>query len=63
MWGTEYSGPEAAVSGAFKGRACVICEKEKSDADAVGLVEEIYQAIGMHLVYMDATAMICMRHM
>ncbi len=32
MWGTEYSGPEAAVKGAFAGRACVICEKEKSDA-------------------------------
>ncbi|WP_315821775.1 prephenate dehydrogenase/arogenate dehydrogenase family protein [Paraflavitalea speifideaquila] len=31
MWGTEYSGPEAAVKDAFAGRACVICEKEKSD--------------------------------
>ena len=35
MWGTEYSGPEAAVRDAFEGRACVICEKEKSDEDAV----------------------------
>ncbi|MFX9593178.1 prephenate dehydrogenase/arogenate dehydrogenase family protein, partial [Acinetobacter baumannii] len=26
MWGTEYSGPEAAVQNAFAGRACVICE-------------------------------------
>ena len=31
MWGTEFSGPEAAVKGAFAGRACVICEKEKSE--------------------------------
>src|SRR5256886_3905382 len=31
MWGTEYSGPESAVRDAFTGRACVICEKEKSD--------------------------------
>src|SRR6266508_1873727 len=31
MWGTEYSGPEAAIRDAFAGRACVICEKEKSD--------------------------------
>jgi len=54
MWGTEYSGPEAAVHNAFIGRACVICEKEKSDKDAVAAIEEMYRTIGMHLVYMDA---------
>ncbi|MEP6926254.1 MAG: prephenate dehydrogenase, partial [Ginsengibacter sp.] len=54
MWGTEYSGPQAAVKGAFEGRACVICEKEKSDADAVTLVENIYKEFGMHITYMDA---------
>jgi prephenate dehydrogenase len=54
MWGTEYSGPEAAVKGAFEGRACVICEKDKSDDDAVEKVEQIYRALGMHIVYMNA---------
>ena len=54
MWGTEYSGPEAAVQNAFAGRACVICEKEKSDATAVEIVENIYKQLGMHLVYMNA---------
>jgi prephenate dehydrogenase len=54
MWGTEYSGPEAAVRDAFVGRACVICEKEKSDAKAVEIVEQIYRDLGMHLTYMDA---------
>jgi prephenate dehydrogenase len=54
MWGTEYSGPEAAVSGAFEGRACVICEKENSDAAAVEKIESIYKDLGMHIVYMDA---------
>ncbi len=54
MWGTEYSGPEAAVRGAFKDRACVICEKEKSDEDAVETVENIYKSFGMHITYMDA---------
>jgi prephenate dehydrogenase len=53
MWGTEYSGPEAAVRGAFTGRACVICEKGKSDAPAVEKVERIYKDLGMHIVYMD----------
>ena len=43
MWGTEYSGPEAAVLDAFAGRACVICEKEKSDADAASIIENIYR--------------------
>jgi prephenate dehydrogenase len=54
MWGTEYSGPEAAVRNAFVGRSCVICEKEKSDAAAVATIEEVYRQLGMHLVYMDA---------
>ena len=54
MWGTEYSGPEAAVHHAFEGRTCVICEKEKSDPDAVEVIEDLYRQMGMHLVYMDA---------
>jgi len=54
MWGTEYSGPESAVKDAFKGRTCVICEKGKSDPDAVAVVENIYKALGMHIAYMDA---------
>ena len=54
MWGTEYSGPEAAVRGAFEGRACVICEKEKTDISVINAVEEMYKTLGMHMVYMDA---------
>ena len=54
MWGTEYSGPEAAVKGAFAGRACVICEKEKIDTAALEIVENIYKTLGMHIIYMDA---------
>jgi prephenate dehydrogenase len=56
MWGTEYSGPEAAVRGAFEGKATVICNKEESDKDAVEAVEGIYRQLGMHLVYMNAHA-------
>jgi len=54
MWGTEYSGPEAAVHNAFAGRSCVICEKEKSDPAAVETIENIYRELGMNMVYMDA---------
>ena len=54
MWGTEYSGPEAATHDAFAGRACVICEREKTGTDALETVEEIYKLLGMRLVYMDS---------
>ena len=54
MWGTEYSGPEAAVKNAFAGRGCVICDKQKSDADAVQLMEMLYTQLGMNIVYMNA---------
>jgi len=54
MWGTEFSGPEAALHNAFRGRSCVICEREKSDPEALALVEKIYTILGMSLVNMDA---------
>jgi prephenate dehydrogenase len=54
MWGTEYSGPKAAVHGAFSGKATVICDKNSSDEEAVQLVENIFRQLGMHLVYMEA---------
>jgi prephenate dehydrogenase len=56
MWGTEYSGPEAAVRDAFRGRACVVCEREKSATDAVEVMEKLYTDMGMHMVYMDANS-------
>lgn len=52
MWGTEFSGPEAAQHGGFTGRTTVICDREKSDADALALVEEIYRKIGAKVIYM-----------
>ena len=54
MWGTEYSGPEAAVREAFAGRACVICEKEKTDGEVLEKIEKIYRLLGMHMIYMGA---------
>ena len=54
MWGTEFSGPEAAEHGAFTGRTVVICERERSDADALRLVEQIYTTLGMPIKYMSA---------
>ncbi len=54
MWGTEHSGPEAALKAAFQNKAAVICEKEKSDPESLAMVEKVYGLLGMHLVYMNA---------
>jgi prephenate dehydrogenase len=56
MWGTEYSGPTAAVHGAFTGKATVICDKEGSAPDAIALVEKLYACIGMKVLFMGAAA-------
>ncbi len=54
MWGTEFSGPSAAVKGGFKGAKVVICEKSRSDSDALEFIEKIYSTLGMNMVYMEA---------
>lgn len=54
MWGTEYSGPESAVRGAFIGRSCVICEKDKTDKEVAEKIESLYKTLGMNIVYMEA---------
>lgn len=54
MAGTEYSGPWAAQSGLFDGRACIICNAEDSDNDAVETVRRLYDTLNMRLTEMDA---------
>lgn len=54
MWGTEFSGPEAAEHDAFAGRTVVICDREQSDEDALALVEKIYTALEMPIKYMSS---------
>lgn len=56
MWGTEYSGPTAAVRGAFENKAVIICNAEESDEDAVAWTKNMFGKIGMHLLEMDAVA-------
>lgn len=53
MWGTEFSGPEAATADSFAGRSVVICESERSDDDALMAVENIYTRLGMSLLKMN----------
>jgi prephenate dehydrogenase len=56
MWGTEYSGPSAAVHGAYENKAVIICNSEESDADALEWTKQMYKKIGMHLLEMEAKA-------
>ncbi len=54
MWGTEYSGPAAAVKGAFENKAVILCNTSDSDADAVAWTKKMFGKIGMHLLEMNA---------
>ena len=55
MSGTEYSGPWAALPGLFDGRACIICDSDESDRKAVKVVEELYDALNMRVIYMNSS--------
>lgn len=56
MAGTEYSGPEAAVRGLFEGKFTVLCDVGDSDADAVALVRQMYEAMQMQFTEFDAVS-------
>lgn len=56
MAGTEHSGPDAAVSGLFEGKTVVLCDTAASDPDAVALVERLFQALLMRVIYLDGAA-------
>jgi prephenate dehydrogenase len=54
MWGTEYSGPAAAVSNAFENKAVILCDLAKSDEDAVATAKTIFTALPMRIIEMNA---------
>ena len=56
MWGTEYSGPQAAVRGAYENKAVIICNAHESDTDALEWTKAMYKKIGMHLLEMEANS-------
>lgn len=56
MWGTENSGPQAATTESFTGKAAVICNSEESDKNALETVEQLIQNLEMHPIYMQADA-------
>ena len=54
MAGTENSGPEAAFSGLFDHKVCILCDVEDADVDAVEKVEQLFKILKMNIKYMDA---------
>ncbi len=54
MAGTEHSGPLAAFSKLFDHKCAIICDSEKSAADALEVVENMYAALNMELIRMDS---------
>jgi len=54
MAGTEYSGPEAAVSNLFTGKTMIYCDATNSDEDAFEVAEAIVDQLEMKTVFMNA---------
>lgn len=54
MWGTEYSGPSAAVEGAFENKAVILCDIEKSAPDVIKFTKTLYGKLKMHILEMNA---------
>jgi prephenate dehydrogenase len=54
MWGTEYSGPAAAVENAFEEKAVILCDAQDSDADAIATATEIFESLKMRIIEMGA---------
>jgi prephenate dehydrogenase len=52
--GTENSGPEAALTGLFKGKTNILCEKEKSSVAALSVAEKVFEALGVTTISMEA---------
>jgi prephenate dehydrogenase len=51
--GTENSGPDAAFSGLFKQKTNIICENERSSAEALALATRVFDALGMRTIFMN----------
>jgi prephenate dehydrogenase len=54
MWGTEYSGPGAAVENAFEDKAVIVCDASDSDPDALAVAAEIFSSLKMRIIEMGS---------
>lgn len=56
MAGTEFSGPWAAMSGLFDGKAVLFCDAEESDIRALAVIRKMYEALNMRVTFMDSSS-------
>jgi len=54
MAGTENSGPWAAQSGLFDGKAIIYCDVEYSSEQALSTIQKMYEYLNMSPLYMNA---------
>jgi len=52
--GTENSGPESAFPELLKHKMAIVCDKEKSDLDALELVENLFKSLEMKITFMNS---------
>ncbi len=53
MAGSEQHGPKAACADLFEGKPCVITPESDTDPEALSLVENLWQYLGMRVINMD----------
>ncbi len=54
MSGTEFSGPEAAMSGLFNKKVGIICDMSQSNPKALETITNLYMALNMRLIFMSS---------
>ena len=54
MSGTEFSGPEAAISGLFNKKVGIICDMALSNPKALESITNLYMALNMRLIFMSS---------
>lgn len=55
MAGTEFSGPWAAKADLFSSKACILCDTDENDENALRVVNEMYETLNMRIIEMDST--------
>jgi prephenate dehydrogenase len=57
MAGTEFSGPEAAISHLFDGKMCVLCDVQDSKPELVEIIKKMYEVgLKMNIIFMESSA-------
>ncbi len=52
--GTEHSGPAAALSGLFRHKVNIVCDRDRSSGHALAVAQALFDALGLRTVFMAA---------